>query len=278
MLYNDPVYFTTTTNTCMGKELLPMITFEAKIREQTVRMYADLPLKNAAGAVMNVLTQVSHKVNIFNNKFVLCFGWSFFFLTEKQDENGEKFWLVETSDYRKNPVRDRTDNATLSLIVQNMQREAVQVAKVKPEGCTFKDTILVLKDAIEAEEVYMHRKDVAKDGDSGWYFGLLDDPKEEERPLSDFQAVPSYKLMEFRMGAMRVLQMPVGTVAVFKGNEMTALVDGEDKALHFTTEEERKRLGEQQRAEFEAEVAKARERALAAQQNASADGDKKDSE
>lgn len=247
--------------------MLPMITFEAKIREQTVRMYADLPLKNAAGAIMNVLTQISQKVSIFNNKFVLCFGWSFFYLTEKVDEKGEKFWLIETSDYNKDPVKDRTDNATLSLITQNMQRECVQVAKVQPEGCTFKDTILVLKDAINAEEVYMHRKSPAKDGDSGWYFGLLDDPKEEERPLSDFQAVPSYQLMKIRMGAVRVLQMPVGTVAVFKGNDLTALVDGEDKALRFTTEEERRRLGEKQRAEFEAEVARARQEALNKQNN-----------
>ena len=242
-----------------------MITFEAKIREQTVRMYADLPLKNAAGAIMNVLTQISKKVNIFNNKFVLCFGWSYFYLTEKVDENGEKFWLIETNDYNKDPARNRTENTTLSLITQNMQREAVQVAKVQPEACTFKDTILVLKEAINAEDVYMHRKDKTKDGDSGWYFGLLDDPKEEERPLTDFQVMPSYQLMKIRMGAVRVLQMPVGTVAVFKGNEMTALVDGEDKPLPFTTEEERRRLGEKQRADFEAQVAKAK--AAAAQKN-----------
>ncbi|HCA54203.1 MAG: hypothetical protein II735_03845 [Clostridia bacterium] len=246
----------------------PKITFEAKIREQTVRMYADVPLKNAAGAIMNVLTQISQKVNLFNNKFVLCFGWSFYYLVERTDENGNKFWLIETDDYTTNPLKNRTDNATVSLITQNMQRECVQVAKVKPEGCTCKDTILVLKDAIEAEEVYMHRKSPAKDGDSGWYFGLLDDPKEEERPLSDFQTVPSWQLTRIRMGAVRVLQMPVGTVAVFKGNDMTALVDGEDRPLRFTTEEERKHLGEKQRAEFEAEVNKARE---AAAQKAAAD-------
>ena len=46
----------------------PKITFEAKIREQTVRMYADVPLKNAAGAIMNVLTQISQI-----KKFVECF-------------------------------------------------------------------------------------------------------------------------------------------------------------------------------------------------------------
>ncbi|GEM_PF-631817 len=240
-----------------------MITFEAKIREQTVRFYSDLPLKNAAGALMNVLTQVSHKTNIFNNKFVLCFGWSFFFLTEETDEKGEKFWLVKTMDFNKNPDTDRTDNLTLALIVQNMQHECVQVSKSKPEACNARDTVMVLKDAINAEDVYMHRKEATKDGDSGWYFGLLDDPDEENRPLTDFEIVPTSRLLQYRMGAMRVLEMPVGTVAVFHGNEITALVDADDKPLKFTTEEERKRLGEKQRAEFEAEVAKAKEEAMA---------------
>ncbi len=240
-----------------------MITFEAKIREQTVRMYSDLPLKNAAGSIMEVLGQISQKANIFNNKFVLCFGWAFFFLTEKTDEKGEKFWLLETSDYNGNPMTDHSDNVTTSLIVTNMQKEAVQVSKTKPEACKMNDTILVLKEAMNAEDIYMHRKEAAKDGDSGWYFGLLDDPDEESRPSEDFERMPTYKLMGFRPGALRVLQMPVGTVAVYHQNEITALVDADDRPLRFTTEEERRRLGEKQRAEFEAQVKEAQERAKA---------------
>ena len=81
-----------------------MITFETKIREQTVRLYADLPLKNAAGAIMRVLADVSRKTNIFNNKFTLNFGWGFFFLTQKSESDGEKFWVVETIDFNKDPA------------------------------------------------------------------------------------------------------------------------------------------------------------------------------
>ena len=120
---------------------------------------------------------------------------------------------------------------------------------------------MVLKEAINAENVYMHRKEAAKNGDSGWYFGLLDDPDEENRPLSDFEMVPTYQLLQYRMDAMRVLEMPVGTVAVFSGNQMTALVDANDNALKFTTEEERRRMGAKQRADFEAEVERARQQA-----------------
>ena len=54
-----------------------MITFEAKIREQTVRLYASVPLKNGAGAIFRVLADVSRKTNIFNNRFTLNFGWGF---------------------------------------------------------------------------------------------------------------------------------------------------------------------------------------------------------
>jgi len=73
--------------------------------------------------------------------------------------------------------------------------------------------------------------------------------------------VPTYQLLQYRMDAMRVLEMPVGTVAVFSGNQMTALVDANDNALKFTTEEERRRMGAKQRADFEAEVERARQQA-----------------
>lgn len=245
-----------------------MITFETKIREQTVRLYADLPLKNAAGAIMRVLADVSRKTNIFNNKFTLNFGWGFFFLTQKSESDGEKFWVVETIDFNKDPAKDRTDNLTTALVVQNMQMEAVQVAKVKPENCTCKDTVLVLKEALSSNDVYMHRKEATKNGDSGWYLGLLDDPDEESHVLADFESMPTYKLIAFCPDAMRVLQLPVGTVAVFNNKSLTALVDADDNTMKFTTDEERRRLGEKQRKEFEAEVAAARERAKAGQSDA----------
>ena len=242
-----------------------MITFEAKIKDNTVRMYAGYPVKNAAGAIFKTLTQICKETDadIFNDKFVMNFGWSFFFMSERKDDNGNVFYVVQSSDYKKNPLTDKTDDVTLSLLAQNMQVETVRVANVQPEATTFKDTILVLKEAMNASDVYMNRTETAKAGDSGWYFGLLDDPDEENHKSDDYIRIPSYELFKFRSEAIRVLEMPVGTVAVFHDNAMTALVDGEDKPLKFTNEEERKAAAEKQRAEFEAEVAQAKARAEA---------------
>ena len=114
------------------------------------------------------------------------FGWSFFFMSERKDDNGNVFYVVQSSDYRKNPLTDKTDDVTLSLLAQNMQVETVRVANVQPEATTFKDTILVLKEAMNASDVYMNRNEAAKAGDSGWYFGLLDDPNEENHKSDDY--------------------------------------------------------------------------------------------
>ena len=70
------------------------------------------------------------------------------------------------------------------------------------------------------------------------------------------------------------MEMPVGTVAVFHDNVMTALVDGNDKPLKFTNEEERKAAAEKSRAEFEAEVAAAKARAEQAKAEQTAETEK----
>lgn len=238
-----------------------MITFETTIQDHLVRMYGDFPLKNAAGAILKTLAQISTKTDIFNGRFVMCFGWAYFFLDERQEDDGTKFWVVQTSDYKKNPLKDRSDNVTVSLLVQNMQVEAVQKSKSQPEAVTFKDTILVLKSALNAKEIYLNRTEPTKDGDSGWYLGILDDPDEENHTSDEYEKIPSYRFLESRAEVLRVLQMPVGTVAVITDNKLTALIDKDDQPLEFTSEEERKRLGAEARKKMEQEMAEAQARA-----------------
>lgn len=215
-----------------------MVTFEATIQDKKIKMFADFPLKNAAEAIIKTLAGISQKVNIFSNGFVMGFGWAYFFL-DKREEDGEEYWVVQTTDYKKNPMSDKTDNVTVSLLVQNMQVETVRTAKVKPEATTFKDTVLVLKKALEEKDVYMNRTKPEKEGDSGWYFGLLNDPNEENHQADEYIVIPSYEFLKLRSEALRVLEMPFGTVAVFHENTLTALVDENDKPLNFTKPEKK---------------------------------------
>ena len=212
-----------------------MVTFEATIKDKKVKMFARYPFKNAAGTIVKTLVQISQKVDIFTNKFVMGFGWAYFFLNKREDENGEEFWVLQTTDFDKNPMKDKTDDITTALMVQNMQIETIQVSKTQPKATTFKDTVLVLKEAMNAEDVYLSRSEPEKEGDSGWYFGLLDDPNEENHSSDEYVVVPSYQFLKIRPAALRLFQMPVGTVAVINKNELTALVDKDDNPLKFTT-------------------------------------------
>lgn len=218
-----------------------MYIFESEINNKKVKLYSNYPLKNAATAVLRTLNMVSKQTNIFNPTFALNYGWARFFLSKRTDKNNA-YYLVQTADYKNNPMELRTDDCTDALVVQNMQVDTNMKANVpRPEPTLYSDTILVLKEAINAPDVYMNRSDKTKNGDSGWYFGLLNDEREGQHENDEFVTVPTSELMKFRGEALRVLQMPVGTLAVFHDNEMTALVDKDDKPLEFTTSDDRKR-------------------------------------
>ena len=218
-----------------------MYIFEAEMNNKKVKLYTNFPLKNAAGALLKTLNAVSRKTNIFNPTFALNYGWARYFLSKRTDKNSS-YYVVQTADYRNNPMQLRSDDCTDALVIQNMQVDTNTKAKVvKPEPTLFCDTVLVLKEAMNSPDVYMNRTEPSKNGDSGWYFGLLNDENEDKHEPDEMIALPTSELMKFRGEALRVLQMPVGTLAVFHDNEMTALVDKDDNPLEFTTADDRKR-------------------------------------
>ncbi len=218
-----------------------MYIFEAEINNKKVKLYTNYPLKNAAASLLKTLNAVSRKTNIFSPTFALNYGWARYFLSKRTDKSFS-YYVVQTADYKNNPMQLRTDDCTDALVVQNMQVDTNMKAKIeKPEPTLFSDTVLVLKEAMNAADVYMNRSEPSKNGDSGWYFGLLNDEKEDQHEPDEMITLPTSELMKFRGEALRVLQMPVGTLAVFHDNEMTALVDKDDKPLEFTTADDRKR-------------------------------------
>lgn len=224
-----------------------MYIFEAEINNKRVKLYSNYPLKNAATAVLRTLKMVSEKTNIFSPTFALNYGWARFYLSKRMEKNSPCY-IVQTADYRNDPIRLRTDDCSDALIVQNMQVDTNVKAKVqRPEPTLYSDTILVLKEAINADDVYLNRTEPTKDGDSGWYFGLLNDEMEGQHDHDELVSMRTSELMKFRPEALRVLQMPVGTLAVFHENVMTALVDKDDNPLEFTTEEDRKKYVEEKR-------------------------------
>ncbi len=226
------------------------MTFEAEIKGNKIKLRTTAPLRNAGIALLRTFNEVAKQADIFQKGFMLDYGWARYFLEEKNDD-GDKYFLVTTLDYQNNPNK-RIEDCAIPLTVQNMQMDTNSVAGVeKPERTLFKDTVDVLRSAVDAEDVYMVRTDPAKNGDSGWYFGLVDDPDAENHTDEEIAKAASLELLRFRGEALRVLQMPVGTYAVFHKVEMTGLFDKDNNPLKFTTAEDRRKAREERKAAAE---------------------------
>ena len=211
-----------------------MKTFVLQIEDKTVNIKCDEKLKNAVDALFEVLKGLQAQRNIFDEEFILCAGWSYYFFKEYEDH-----WQILAPDFKKDPNKYRTDNLTVPLMVQNLQSETLNTAGVKPETggvpVNFRNTMLVLKDAMTAKNVYFNRTEPESENDSGWYMGLMGDENEDHQP-EDYALVQTSELLKVRPLALRIFGMPVGTLAVFDGNLMTALVDKDNTPLKFTVD------------------------------------------
>lgn len=209
-------------------------TFVAEIGDKIVHIKCDEKLKNAVMALVEVLKGLQAQKDIFNEEFILCAGWSYYFFKEC-----EGYWQILAPDYQKDPNQFRTDNLTLPLMIQNLQSETINTSGTKINTTeipvNFKNTMLVLKEAMIADKVYLNRTESEDPNDSGWYLGLIGDENEEHAP-EDYAMIQTYELFKVRPLALRVMGMPVGTLATFDGNMMTALVDGDDNPLKFTVD------------------------------------------
>lgn len=233
-----------------------MFTFEGTVKDTKIKINCQKMFKNAIAALFQILNKASDEHDIFDKDFALCFGFSYFFL-EKRDG----FYQLVSLNYRKNPFNDRTDDLTIPLLVHNLQSEMVFTAKVQAQNTTFRQTMIVLKQAMQAKDIYLTRTEPTDDTDSGWYLGLTDDENEDNHPSEDFVKIPTCELLKLRPIAMRTLAMPVGTLVTISGDDITAVVDENDEPIPFTSEDELKKREQESNAQFMAQIEEARKKA-----------------
>lgn len=211
-----------------------MRTYVVQIADKTVHLTCDEKLENAVRALVDVIIKLQAQKDIFNEEFILCAGWSYYYF-----EEADGYWDILAPDFHRNPHKAKTNNLTLPLMVQNLQSETISTAGIKVINgtmpVTFEHTMLVLKKAMTAKNVYFTRSEPENENDSGWYLGLMGDDESKHEP-DDYALIQTCELLKVRPLAVRILGMPVGTLAVFDGNMMTALVDKDDNQLKFSTD------------------------------------------
>lgn len=196
------------------------------INNKKVEIQCDDTLKRFIDSFFDLLDKQEKEHSIIEDNNIVEIGWSFYFIKKY----GDNVYSISCPDYDKNPFKDRSRDLTKSFNIQAIQNKLLHETKRKGSPVTFQDTIMVLKDAMEFKDVYMHRVSETENKDSGWHIGVLDDPK-EKHPVEDYTKMHSYELLKYNPELIKVLPLDVGCVVIIKDGKIAEIVDKDDNKI-----------------------------------------------
>ena len=101
------------------------------------------------------------------NGFSFEVGWTIYFLHETSENHFE----ILAPDFIKNPFEDMTKDLTLALWVQLEQVHLLRRLDINGKSTKFSDKIILSKNVLKQEKIYLQRQADVEKGDSGWYIG-----------------------------------------------------------------------------------------------------------
>lgn len=191
--------------------------FEKSIMGKTIIVTAEKELEPQVEILFAILEQVDH--NKLIHGFSLQAGWSVYYLHERENGN----FILTTADYSKNPFEDITEDLTLALWVQLEQGHFLRKMNVDGLSINFSDKIILSKDVLELEKIYLQRNGSVEKGDSGWYIGPV-----EDNNTTELYALYAYQLLKIKPEIIQVLALPNDYMVVFDGNEIKAVLNEND--------------------------------------------------
>jgi len=153
--------------------------------------------------------------------FSIQIGWSRFIVSIK----GEEYHIL-SPDYSKNPFEDDTEDLTLALWVQLEQVHFLRKLNINNgETVRFSDKVVVAKNILEVDSIYLQRSSDCEQGDSGWYIGAVN----EEDDTEELETFYAYQLLKIRPSLIQVLALPYEYMAVFEKDEVQAVLNENDE-------------------------------------------------
>lgn len=156
---------------------------------------------------------------------VIRFGWSDLKLSLQGNE-----LIITEPDFGGNPFRDYLPQVTITLEVLTEQVDTLKRTGANGVAAGFRDKVIISKDCLKQEKIYLERTETDEEGDSGWYIGEVEaqpgDPKEKE-----LEAIYLFQLYQIRPALMKVLSFPAGYLIVFNGDNIEAVLNDKNKNI-----------------------------------------------
>ncbi|WP_206911959.1 hypothetical protein IGL98_000227 [Enterococcus sp. DIV0840] len=157
------------------------------------------------------------------NGFSFQIGWSIYFLEEINKDS----FVILTNDTSKNPFEDKTKDLTLALWVQLEQGHFLRKLNLEGKSISFSDKIILQKNILTFDTMYMQRSSDVELGDSGWYIGSIEEDNSEE----DLYALYAYQLLKQKPEIIQVLALPDEYMVIYENNEIKTVMNENDEPV-----------------------------------------------
>ncbi|MEI5993944.1 hypothetical protein [Candidatus Enterococcus mansonii] len=195
--------------------------FKQKIGSKEFTAVAEKELEPQVLSLFSVLNNINEEE--FVNGFSFRLEWSIYFLEEINKDS----FVILTNDTSKNPFEDKTKDLTLALWVQLEQGHFLRKLNLEGKSISFGDKIILQKNILTFDTMYMQRSSDAESGDSGWYIGSIEEDSSEE----DLYSLYAYQLLKQKPEIIQVLALPDEYMVIYENHEIKTVLNEKDEPI-----------------------------------------------
>lgn len=202
-----------------------MKTYTEEINGINYTFSAEEALRLLAEPLLNAIEYIP--ANRIKDGFKIRAGFSTFMLSEHGGG-----YDIAAPDYTDDPFVALTTDLTVSLLIQYGQVCLLRKYGVEGKAVHFSEKVAIAKGALENELIYLHR--IPELGSSGWVaekFSMGEDAFDLPDGKKEYEMIYAYELLKLRPALLDALALPDNYIAVFRGDELIELMDGECRSL-----------------------------------------------
>lgn len=181
------------------------------ITGHTISLSCDESVEAQGQALFRILEQQNKLTPLFEQEAcTIRIGWTYYYI-EKQ-EIGEEY-IVTCPDFRNDPTKERMEDITAAIMVQNMMMDTlVKIKRNNAHNIFFADSVTVSQAVVPGRDLCMQRMETKKKGDSGWTI-VLENPSEEDKAKPMVNVLVCH-LLKLNPALMGLLVLPAGAKVI----------------------------------------------------------------
>lgn len=181
-------------------------------------------LSEQANWLAELIVDMNQKGISLESGVKIQFGWSFLIFRNF----GDNQLIVCEPDFSGNPFSEEKNSIDFTLEIQAVQNTFVKRCGVEPIATLFQDKIILAKECLNKEKLFMERiePDLEK-GDSGWFINTLEDDSED----IEYEAIYAFQLLKLRPELISVLMLPPGFIVLVNKNTIEKVIDSNNQVV-----------------------------------------------